>query len=84
MRQATGQQANPAALAQEGPESGTAGVGAQLLVGELDLDGLAAAFEFNGAGHRLVNRAGARGLCGYHSPLISSQSVALFQLHGYG
>jgi hypothetical protein len=55
-----------------------------LLVGELDLNGLAAAFEFNGAGHRLVNRACARRLRSFHSPPISSQSVALFQLHRYG
>jgi hypothetical protein len=78
------QQTDPAALAQESPEPRRAGTRAELLVGKLDLDGLAGAFEFNGAGHRLVNRACARGWRGTHSPPISSRSVALFQLHGYG
>jgi hypothetical protein len=81
MRQTAFQQLDPATLAQEGPERGRARVGTELLIGEADLDGLARAFELNVPGHRLVNRAYARRLRCFHLPPISSQSVALFQLH---
>jgi hypothetical protein len=58
--QASFQQPNPAAAVQKGPESRTPGMGTELLVGELDLDGLIAALELNLGSHRLVSRACAR------------------------
>jgi hypothetical protein len=72
MRQASCQQADPAALVQESPKGGASSVRTQLLVGELDLDGLASALELNRRGHRLVHRADARRWRGFHLPPISS------------
>jgi hypothetical protein len=40
--------------------------------------------ELDFSGHRLVHRASALRLIRFHSPSISSQSVAPFQLHRYG
>ncbi|MCX6942971.1 MAG: hypothetical protein NTX09_19960, partial [Verrucomicrobia bacterium] len=45
---------------------------------------LTGAFELDFFRHRLVNRVSALRLIRFHSPSISSQSVALFQLHRYG
>src|SRR5258707_14329051 len=59
------QQGNPSAPMQEGPKSCRPGVRAELLVGELDLDGLMGAFELNLRCHRLVSRACARRLIGF-------------------
>src|SRR5216684_4207883 len=59
------QQGNPSAPMQEGPKSCCPGVRAELLVGELDLDGLMGAFELNLWCHRLVSRACARRLIGF-------------------
>ena len=84
MRQASLQQTNPAAQLQERPKRGAAGVRAELLVGEVDLDRLAAPFDFNRISHRLVNRANAQRLRCFHSAPISSQSVAPWQLPRYG
>ena len=60
MRQAFFQQANPAAAMQKRPEGGRPRMRAELLVGELDLDGLIGALELNFRRHRLVSRACAR------------------------
>ena len=65
MRQTTFQQADPATAVKERPESGRPGMRAEFLVGKLDLDGLAAAFELNGRCHRLVRRVRARTLIGF-------------------
>jgi hypothetical protein len=69
---------------QKRPESRGASVRAELLVGELDLDGLAGVFELDLLGYRLVKRAGARRLGCFHSPPFTSQTVAPFQLNRYG
>ncbi|MCX6906745.1 MAG: AIPR family protein, partial [Verrucomicrobia bacterium] len=45
---------------------------------------VAGRFEDNALGHRLVNRAGTRGLAVVHTPPIHSQTVAVSQLHRYG
>ena len=74
----------PPALMHERPERRGAGVRAELLIGELDFDRLTGAFELDFFRHRLVNRVSALRLIRFHSPSISSQSVALFQLHRYG
>ena len=63
------------------PEHGAARVRGKLLIGEADGDCLAVGFELQCPGHRLVIRACARRLRCFHLPPISSQSVALFQLH---
>ena len=84
MRQTTGDQFAPTRLVQKRPERRRPRVRAELLVGKLDLDGLATAFELDLFGHRLVNRALALRLIRFHSPSISSHSVAPFQLHRYG
>ena len=82
--QTTGDQLAPAALLQERPKRRAAGMRAELLVGELDLDGLTRALESDRASHRWVNRAGARRLVRFHSPPGSPPTVALFQLPRYG
>jgi hypothetical protein len=56
----------------------------ELLVGELDLDGLAGALELDLFGHRLVKRAVARRLDCFHSPPFTSQTAAQRPLHRYG
>jgi hypothetical protein len=84
MRQAFLQQINPTAPVQKGPKRGGPSLRTELLVGELDLDGLIGSFELNLRCHRLVNRACARRLRCFHLPPIIPQSVALFQLHAYG
>jgi hypothetical protein len=48
------------------------------------LDGLTRTLELHFFRHRLVNRASALRLIRFHSPSVSSQSVALFQLNHYG
>lgn len=60
VRQAFLQQWNPTRPVQEGPKSGRPGVRAELLVGELDLNGLMGALELNLRCHRLVSRACVR------------------------
>src|SRR5882757_10163203 len=65
MWQTSFQQGNPSTPMQEGPKSCCPGVRAELLVGELDLDGLMGAFELNSRCHRLVSRACARRLIGF-------------------
>ena len=84
VRQAARDQFAPPAPVQKRPKSRGASVGAELLVGELDLDGLAGAFELDLLGYRLVKRAGARRLGCFHSPPFTSQTVATFQSHGCG
>ena len=84
VRQATCDQFAPTAFVQERPERRRPRMRTELLVGELDLDGLARALELDLFGHRLVNRALALRLIRFHSPSISSHSVAPFQLHRYG
>jgi len=83
VRQAPRHQFAPPALMHERPERRGAGVRAELLIGELDFDRLTGAFELDFFRHRLVNRVSALRLIRFHSPSISSQSVALFQLHRY-
>src|SRR6266436_3294355 len=65
MRQALLQQSNPAAPMQKGPKSCCPRMRAELLVGELDLNGLIGAFELNFGRHRLVSRACAHRLIGF-------------------
>jgi len=65
MRQAFFQQGNPPAPVQKGPKSCRPGVRAELLVSELDLNGLIGAFELNFRCHRLVSWACARRLIGF-------------------
>ena len=84
VRQTTCDQFAPTGFVQERPERRRPRVRAELLVGELDFDRLAPAFELDLLGHRLVNRALALRLIRFHSPSISSHSVAPFQLHRYG
>jgi hypothetical protein len=84
MRQAPGDHFAPATLLQERPKRRSARVRAELLVGELDLDRLAGALELDLFGHLLVNRVFALRLIRFHSPSVSSRSVAPFQLHRYG
>ena len=60
MREAFFQQANPAAAVQEGPEGRRPRMRAELLIGELNLDGLIGALKLNLGRHRLVSRACAR------------------------
>jgi len=67
VRQATRDQFPPATLRQERPERRGARVRAELLIGELDLDRLARAFERDLFGHRLVKRASALRLVFFHS-----------------
>ena len=84
VRQAARDPLAPAAKVQERPERRRARVRAQLLVGELDLDGLARALESDRAAHRRVNRADARGLLCFHPPPVSSPTAAPFRLHRIG
>src|SRR5438552_11959304 len=65
MRQAFFQQGNPPAPVQKGPKSCRPGVRAELLVSELDLNGLIGGFELNFRCHRLVSWACARRLIGF-------------------
>ena len=60
MWQAFFQQPNPSAPVQKRPERSRSGVRAELLVGELDLNGLVGALELNLGRHRLVSRVCAR------------------------
>ena len=60
MRQRFAEQLDPAAAPQKRPERCCPGVGAELLVGKLDLDGLTGTLELNLGSHRLVRRACAR------------------------
>src|SRR5437899_12239486 len=65
MRQAFFQQGNPPATVQKAPKSCRPGVRAELLVSELDLNGLIGGFELNFRCHRLVSWACARRLIGF-------------------
>src|SRR2546428_2226379 len=65
MRQAFFQQGNPPAPVQKAPKSCRPGVRAELLVSELDLNGLMGGFELNFRCHRLVSWACARRLIGF-------------------
>ena len=65
MGQALFQHRNPAAAMQKRPESGRPGMGAEFLIGKLDLNGLVGALELNLGCHRLVNWACVRGLIGF-------------------
>src|SRR6266404_6325356 len=65
MRQASFQQCNPAASVQKAPKSCRPGMRTELLVAELDLDGLIGTFKLNFRCHRLVSRACARRLIGF-------------------
>ena len=84
MRQALRHKLGPAAPVQERPERRRPGVRAELLVRELNLDGLTRAMEFDLFGHRLVIRAVALRLRFFHSPSVNPRTVACFQLHRYG
>jgi hypothetical protein len=84
MRQRGGQGFAPIQRMQPGPEQSAARVRGKLLIREADGDCLAVAFELKCPGHRLVIRARARRLRCFHTPPINPQSVAPFQLHGFG
>ncbi len=79
-----GQRLDPVQRPEPAPEGGAARVRGKPLVGELNGDCFAPGFELKSTGHRLVNRACARRLRCFHTPPISSQSVAPFQLHRSG
>jgi hypothetical protein len=84
LRQHSGQTLTPSLRTQPAPEHGAARVRGKLLIGEADGDCLAVGFELQCPGHRLVIRACARRLRCFHLPPINPQSVARFQLHGFG
>src|SRR5829696_3342300 len=65
MGQTLFQQSNPPAAVQKRPKGCRPGVRAELLVGELDLNGLVGGLELNFGRHRLVSRACARRLIGF-------------------
>jgi hypothetical protein len=84
MRQRRRQALAPVQRTQPAPEQGAAGVRGKLLLSEANGDCFAVGFELKCPGHRLVIRACARRLCCFHLPPINPQSVASFQLHGFG
>jgi len=84
LRQGRSQTLTPVQRAQPAPEQGAARVRGKLLLREADGDCFAIGFELQCPSHRLVIRACARRLRCFHTPPINPQSVAPFQLHGFG